>query len=169
MMLMKYLPEDKVFVNREEPRMVDEHQESGNEKLFGVLNTIGIDVQTGNHYCQDDPQIYEMLLREYVKGAVAKQHDLQECYVAGDWKNYAIHVHSLKSTSRMIGAMELSEIAAKLETAADKVQVDIIQSGHNGMMERYMSIVEAIRQVTTTEDGQRTENTDDEILEFFPE
>ena len=169
MMLMKYLPEDKVFVNREEPRMVDEHQESGNEKLFGTLNTIGIDVQTGNHYCQDDPQIYEMLLREYVKGAVAKQHDLQECYVAGDWKNYAIHLHSLKSTSRMIGAMELSEIAAKLETAADKLQVDIIQSGHNGMMERYMSIVEAIRQVTTTEDGQRMENTDDEILEFFPE
>jgi len=169
MMLMKYLPEDKVVVNREEQSMFDEHQEAGKEELFVVLNTIGIDVQTGNQYCQNDPQIYEMLLQEYVKGAVAKQHDLQECYVAGDWKNYAIHVHSLKSTSRMIGAIELSEIAANLETAADKMQIDIIKSGHNGMMERYMAIAEAIREVTTTEDGQRIENADDEILEFFPE
>lgn len=169
MMLMKYLPEDKVFVNRKEQRIVDEHQDAGNEELFATLNTIGIDFQTGNHYCQDDPQIYEMLLREYVNGAVAKRNDLQEYYVAKDWKNYAIHVHSLKSTSRMIGAMELSEIAAKLESAADKEQVDIIQSEHNVMMELYMSIVEAIRQVTTTEDSQRMENADDEILEFFPE
>lgn len=169
MMLMKYLPKDKVVVNREERRTIDEHQESGKEELFEVLNIIGIDVQTGYHYCQDDPQIYEMLLREYVKGAEAKQHDLQEGYVTQDWKNYAIHVHSLKSTSRMIGATELSEMAAKLETAADKAQVDIIQNGHNGMMERYMSIVEAIRQVTKTEVGGRIENTDDEILEFFPE
>jgi len=169
MMLMKYLPEDKVLVNKEEQRMGDEHPELGKEELFEALNTIGIDVQTGNQYCQNDSQIYEMLLREYVKGAEEKQHDLQECYVAGDWKNYAIHVHSLKSTSRMIGVTELSEIAAKLETAADKKQADIIQSEHNGMMERYMSIVEGIRQVTITEDSQRMENPDDEILEFFPE
>lgn len=168
-MLMKYLPEDKVLLNRAEQRMIDEHQGSGKEEFFEALSTIGIDVQTGSHYCQNNPQIYEMLLREYVKGAEAKQHGLQECYVAYDWKNYGIHVHSLKSTSRMIGAMELSEIAAKLEAAANKVQVDIIQSGHKHMMECYVSIVEAIRQVTATGDSQGIENTDDEILEFFPE
>ena len=37
MMLMKYLPKDKVVVNREERRTIDEHQESGKEAGIALI------------------------------------------------------------------------------------------------------------------------------------
>ena len=40
---------------------------------------------------------------------------IREKYKEEDWKNYTIMVHALKSTARMIGAMELSEKFYRLE------------------------------------------------------
>ena len=89
--------------------------------------------------------MYVSLLTEYAREAAEKTRELQKSYEARDWKNYAVYVHSLKSTSRMIGATELSEAAAKLEAAADKAQADAIQSGHDGLINLYRSVVDAIR------------------------
>ena len=114
--------------------------------------------------------MYEMLLREYAHGAAAKTRDLQQCYGSHDWKNYAVYVHSLKSTSRMIGAAALSEMAAELEAAADAGQADLIHGRHDDLMKRYCSVVETIRRVTGIEDShEQTPGADDEILEFLPE
>ncbi len=113
--------------------------------------------------------MYVSLLTEYAREAAEKTRELQKTYEARDWKNYAVYVHSLKSTSRMIGATELSEAAAKLEAAADKAQADVIQSGHDGAIKLYISIVDAIRQATGMEDSPEMENDDDEILEFLPD
>ena len=46
----------------------------------------------------------------------------------------------------------------------------MIQCGHDDMMKRYCSIVEAIRRVAGIEDRhEQTPDADDEVLEFLPE
>ena len=171
-MLIKYLPGEKVLIRKEEQPSSDAQHRGGNEKEdpYPPLKTAGIDTQAGLHYCQNDRNMYEMLLREYAHGAAAKTRDLQQCYVTQDWNNYAVYVHLLKSTSRMIGAAALSEMAAEQEAAADEGQADLIHSRHDDMMKRYCSIVEAIRRVAGIEDRhEQAPDADDEVLEFLPE
>ena len=62
----------------------------------------------------------------------------------GDWKEYGIYVHALKSTSKMIGAMELSELALRLEEAAKNNDVELIKGKHELMMKRYEAVTKAI-------------------------
>jgi len=56
-----------------------------------------------------------MLIEEYVYGSEEKARDLTFYREARDWGNLAILAHSIKSSSMTIGAIALSEIAAKVE------------------------------------------------------
>ena len=58
-----------------------------------------------------------------------------------DWKNYAILVHALKSSSKTIGAMELSEVAYTEEMAAKEADEATIRRHHDQMMEEYRRIL----------------------------
>ena len=100
---------------------------------------------------------------------------LTKSFEAEDWHNYAIYVHALKSTSKTIGALLLSEQAAKLEAAANTGDASTIRKEHDDMMERYNSVTEGIRafmpaDMTAEGNGANDcSSDDDEILEFLPE
>ena len=101
-----------------------------------------------------------------MQSAKDKMRDLQQYFDIADWKNYGILIHSLKSTSRMIGSEELSEMAASLEEASNQKDADKIRRGHAETMEKYRMLVDAIA-VYAGEDEQPPE--DDDILEFLPD
>ena len=86
-----------------------------------VLREHGIDMSEGLAYCADDPEFYEEMLREYVIEGQDKTGELREFFASEDWSNYAIRAHSVKNTSKMIGAEELSEQARALELAAKEL------------------------------------------------
>lgn len=52
---------------------------------------------------------------------------------------YRICVHSMKSISRLVGLVELSDMAQKLEEAAESNNVKFIYDNHDGFVERWMS------------------------------
>ncbi|MBO7668947.1 MAG: response regulator, partial [Oscillospiraceae bacterium] len=106
-LLTRYLPAHKVV--RAQPPRQPEGGEAGDE--FAPLVAAGIDPEAGLRYCQGDGAMYRELLWEYARDAEAKARDIEAAHRARDWKEYGIRVHSLKSTSRMIGASELSRLA----------------------------------------------------------
>ncbi|MBR5377449.1 MAG: response regulator [Lachnospiraceae bacterium] len=172
-MLKKHLPAEKIEIIKEEtvPDPYDPSPapaaktEPEAAEGFDILEGAGIDVQTGLKYSSDDEELYRSLLSEYVLGETEKSENLQRCLSEGDWKNYGIYVHSLKSTSRMIGATALSEQAATLEAAADAQDAETIRAGHEPMMERYRSTTEAIRLMMP---DISEDDDDDGIIEFAP-
>ena len=88
-------------------------------------------------------------------------------------------VHALKSTSRMIGAAELSDIAARMEKAANEGNGEIIGRDHDSMIAQYERVAAAIFSIcepngeTIAGEGKTSEDKglaeDDGIMEFFPE
>lgn len=82
------------------------------------LQDLGLHTEDGLAYCADDPEFYAEMLQEYAAESAEKAAELARFYAARDWPNYAIRAHSLKSTSRMIGAQALSDRARGLEAAA---------------------------------------------------
>ncbi|MCR4875818.1 MAG: response regulator [Clostridiales bacterium] len=170
-MLMKYLPAEKV-----QPLQPEEKAETGNasegsrlpdaDPAFEALRDAGIRPETGLGYCQNDGNLYRTVLAEYAQSAGQRQEDLRVSYEAGDWKNYGILVHAVKSTSKMIGAAALSETAAVLETAANRGDAECIRKEHPGMMEVYGRTAGALNEVFGASDEPPEA---DDILEFLPE
>ena len=168
-LLMEYLPAEKLLPVSEPRSQTAPAAE--NDSLYAALGEAGISVETGLGYCQKDDDLYRILLREFVQGASDKRRDLQRYYDMQDAKDYGILVHSLKSASRTIGAEQLSDLAAKLEKAADAENWEILENDHSGLMERYDALVRSVTDAIGIELQPVTANTadDDEILEFFPE
>ena len=92
---------DKVDVAEKNSPMSTSHSV---DDLSGVLDTA-----TGLGYCMNDKGFYREMLVEYVKND--RLADLESSFAKGDFENYRINMHSLKSTSLTIGAVALSETA----------------------------------------------------------
>ena len=75
------------------------------------LRACGIDTGAGMACCAEDGEFYAEMLGEFVRDAAAKLGELERFCAARDWDNYRIRAHSLKSTSRTIGATALSQRA----------------------------------------------------------
>ena len=93
----------------------------------------------------------------------------------GQIGDYTIVVHSLKSTSKMIGVMDLSEKARKLEEASKEGDKAYIDANHEIMIEEYDKMVSAISKFIDKEkpsdekadEAPKEGNPDqDEVLEF---
>lgn len=163
-MLMKYLPEEKVELVNEEITEVSEDEHSVEEE-YAVLRSVGIEPRAGLKYCQNDVFFYKALLAEYAYGELEKAHNLQKSYEAENWHDYSIYVHSLKSSSKMIGASALSVRAAKLEAAANISDTGTIHTEHDNMMEEYEVLTAVIRSLLPK---SATDPENDDIKEFSP-
>ena len=127
----------------------------------------GIDMDAGLHFCLGDDALFTDLLRQFVLEAADKQAALSSFCAAGDFHNYAIHVHALKSTAAMIGAKALSEAARDLETSAKAGQADRVRARHAALLPEYARAVSAIR--STLEDAGPLSPAADDVMEFAPE
>ena len=165
-MLVKYLPEEKVTpVRREaqEPAQTDAGEPAADR--FDALRHAGVSPEIGLQHCQDDEQFYASLLREFANGAEEKADTLDKLYAARNWKEYGVVIHAIKSTSKMLGAPGLSEVAAHLEAAANGEDAARVKAGHRDALALLRSAADAIRRTYPEEEAPDS----GEILEFMPE
>ena len=112
-----------------------------------ALEALGIDAAEGLAYCADDPAFYDEMLGEYVKESEENLIVLQRDFERQDWTNYRIWVHSLKNTSRMIGAGAVSDRALALETAAKERNIPVILAAHSAFLADYRALAEKLREM----------------------
>ena len=109
------------------------------------LTAAAIDTEEGLAYCADDMDFYGEMLAEYVHEGEANREQLRQFFDEQDWDNYRIRAHSVKNTSRMIGAAALSERAHALELAAREQDAETILASHAVFLADYTALVDAIR------------------------
>ncbi|MCH5185917.1 MAG: response regulator [Oscillospiraceae bacterium] len=114
-----------------------------------------LDMEAGLSYCCDSEDFYINILRSYCSND--KRPKLSESYTNKDWEDYRITVHSLKSTSRVIGASKVSESAEKLEKAAKEGNIDYIKENNAGLINSYGELMERIKSALADLDGAETE------------
>ena len=165
-MLINYLPADKTETVEKDKKT--EPAEESESRLKKALKDNGVDVNVGISFTGDDENMYMSLLAAYAAEEGEKAANIKECYRTRDWKNYGVYVHSLKSTSKMIGAAALAEIAAESEAASNTEDTLVIDNNHDKMMEMYASLAAVIREHIGSDTVSVSQN-DDEILEFMPE
>ena len=137
----------------------DEAPAEAELSLFEKLEALGINTAEGMGYCMDDEELYSELLMQFVNEAPSKRLLMEEAFAAEDLKNYAIYVHGLKSTSRMIGGGALGSQAEALEFASKDGNAEFVREHHPGLMEDYLNLTEGISQaygtVPSSEDPEK--------------
>ncbi len=108
------------------------------------LEKLGLNTAEGLACCADDPDFYEDMLKEYLSEAPARINALKNALASSDAASYGISAHSLKSTSKMIGAIALSEKARELEAAAKANDVKTVSEAHNAFISDLEALVTAL-------------------------
>ena len=167
-MLLKYLPKEKVsIVSNDENANANKEKQSQEVDEYKAMRQAGIDPEVGLRFCQNDKELYTSIILDYAQSSAEKIQNIEAFYKNSDWKNYGISVHALKSTSKTIGALDLSERALRLEKAANDENVDIIHAEHDNMLAQYKKVVEAIN--TANSNSNENSKQEDDVLEFSPE
>ena len=170
--MKQVLPKSAVSFETEDGQTKDEEaKDSPNDgpvdiiKLHQTLKEYGVDTDSGMRYCMGDKEFYKTLLVQFATESVEKAEAIRSYYKSGDWHNYEIQVHALKSTAKMIGANELSEMAKGSELAAKEEREDYIIDHHDNLMKLYDKTTKAIRDIYGVKGDDAK---DDEVLEFVP-
>ena len=115
-----------------------------------ALHRIGIDTEEGIAYCADDAEFYEDMLREYLQESDGRAADLQRFYASQDWSQYGLCAHTVKSTSKMIGAKAVSELAREMELACRSRDAASVLTGHDRFLREYTDLADGLRSVMQT-------------------
>ena len=118
--------------------------------------------------------LFRKVVEDYYKAGKENMSSIENAYVASDWHNYAIKTHSLKSTSRQIGAYELGDISEKLEFAGKAEDENEIRKYHDTAMNMYQKLLTDLSKYFGASSGEkasaaagRPEISGDRIKEIF--
>ncbi|MCR4961413.1 MAG: response regulator [Lachnospiraceae bacterium] len=84
-------------------------------------------------------ELFIKILTQYHHFIPKRCASIKASYEAGDWENYTIEVHSLKSTSGQIGAGKLQKLALALENAGKERNLAYIREHTQEMLDLYSS------------------------------
>ena len=134
---------------------------------YMLLTESGIDAASGLKYCNSDWDFYVSILQNYLTSHKERSLALQTHYASQAWKDYEVIVHALKSTSKTIGAAELSKKAELLEKAVGDMNIDYILNEHTNAMKMYDETVENISAIFP--EFKDVSDDCEDILEFLPD
>ena len=165
-MLLEYIPDEKVKRVALDEDGANENDMPKDAALMAIAEA-GINIKEGIRFSGEDENLYRSLLVEFATEHTRKSAKLSEYFDRKDWNDYSILIHSVKSSSKMLGNMKLSEIAARLESASKKGDEETVLGTHDEAMKLYDEMNDLIRSnLDVSDDGETGEDSD--VLEFGP-
>lgn len=126
------LREETVSETVTEP--VETGEESAPKKWYEDIEGIDGEAAVKNSGSAD---AFKTVLKIFYDSIDSKSEELDKFYDTKDWEQYTIKIHALKSSAKLIGALELSDNARDLETAGKERNSSFIGDNHAAFMEKY--------------------------------
>ncbi len=119
------------------------------DNIISVLKNIeGISVPEGLEFC-GSPAAFVKFINTFYNSIEKKSAELEEALKNEDYSLYGMKAHSLKSTSRFIGASKLSSFALKMEEAGERKDASFIKENHERFLSFYRSYLEKLSVLDT--------------------
>ena len=169
-MIRQYLPKEYIENSNSEPEFDfgdSENDRNDNEKYdFDLSNIKGIDLEAALKNC-GGKELLITTMRKYHDSIESHAAEIQNFFDKEDWENYGTKVHSLKSSSRLIGAIELSEQAEYLENCADENKIEEIKKKHKSLMNLFLSYKEKLDTLVKDEKIEKVEILESDFEEYL--
>jgi HPt (histidine-containing phosphotransfer) domain-containing protein len=106
-----------------------------------------IDIAHGMEYSMNDKDMYKDMVQMFIDQRDQNLSDINGAFEKKDWDNYRIKVHGLKSNSRLVGGMDLGNLAEKCEHAARDKDEATILAEHQNLLALYDETISALKAV----------------------
>jgi len=167
-MLQKYLPAEKIeivatseMVNKENNSSETDYEK---ELLKNLDNVFGINVSEGVN-AAGGLDTYISVCKNFTQTATSRIEQIKEYCENRDFENYTIQVHALKSSARLVGAVNLSDSALALEIAGKEKDIDRIINNTESLIKEYDSIQKGLSEVFLKMESQKDLEEKEEISE----
>ena len=138
--ILKNLPPDLVIKQGDDDFINDATtEEISKEDMLAIeimTNMDGIDFEVGSRNC-GGPSALKRVATDFAMSIESKAKSIEDAWKFRDYENYTTYVHGLKSSARVIGATELSNLAAYLEQCGSKRETDEIERRTPELLEEY--------------------------------
>ncbi|MCR4595665.1 MAG: response regulator [Lachnospiraceae bacterium] len=141
----KWLPEEKIIPKKTGDPYENEADAKESECVASHISYSGLDTASALG-ALGSPALYDKILEEYYRSGNEKYEGIAQAYADGDWADYTIRVHALKSSSRQIGAMALGDMAEELEKAGKASDIDTIRNKTEDTLGEYRSFLDALEE-----------------------
>ncbi len=141
-------------------------REKLNELRVRMEDLDEIDYMSGVGFC-GSVDAYMEVLQIYAESVEQKASDIETFYNADDYENYTTQVHSLKSTSRLAGAVNISERAQELENAGINNDVALIKEKTEGLLEDFRELGTRLSDLFRKEDEREEEELSDISIDML--
>ena len=163
-MILYYLPPERI-----QSVLGNTHEDDGSlyenslKDLDPIRNSGEIHIETGIGNSGSE-EAYLPLLKIFYESIDDKADEIEQFYRNNDIKNYTIKVHALKSSAKLIGAVDLGKEAQELENAGKKEDIAYIREHHEPFMKRYLSFKDTLRDVFNEGEGEEKPEADKELM-----
>jgi len=156
----QWLPVEKV--EKTDGAISNTSPDAEEEIVVGDLDTKTAIKMLGN------AKLFWTVLKDYYRVIEKKANLILELYRKEDWAAYTIEVHALKSASKQVGAMSLSDKAALMEKAGNARDTDVIRAHIESMLSQYRSYIPVLAPFFEEEnEGGESGMITDELLSGF--
>ncbi len=163
--LLQWLPEDKIMeADGAGNTEASERAVADAEEMYDCLDCAKAVEGLGS------VSLFRKIVADYYRKGPAIYSAIEEAIEHADWNDYTIRMHALKSTSRQIGALELGDLAEKLEMAGKAAEAEAVEMYHTVTMATFKKLLEDLSKYFNT--GSANENdlemiTEDELRAVF--
>ncbi|MCR5474283.1 MAG: response regulator [Lachnospiraceae bacterium] len=141
-MIEKMLPPQKVLPPTDEAAGDDTAYDGEFLSELGAIE--GIDARAALSNCMTE-DILKNAVHDFCVAAKTGPERIEELLTQGDIRGYTVAVHALKSSARLIGALHLSEEAAKLEAMGDAGDREGIDAANDEMLSLYRVLYDKLK------------------------
>ncbi|MCR5418190.1 MAG: response regulator [Lachnospiraceae bacterium] len=132
--IMRHIPEEKM--EKPAQQAAEEELTEIPADLLWIYDTKGISAPDGIRNSGGIPN-YIGALNMFLDTIEENEVVIREAYESGNIRLFTIKVHALKSSARIIGALQLSELAEKLEDAGNKEDMEFIDANAGILLKDY--------------------------------
>lgn len=162
-MMVDLLPKELIEFTTEIAGENDSDTLDDMPEIFAGLVGSPIDLEAGLKN-SGSWEAYLSLAEIFYRSINEKAEELNDLYAKKDTENYAIKVHSLKSSARILGASDFGERAQRLENAAKSENMDNINKYHGSFINEYMRFEDILANVCVRDESESDKPEADEYF-----
>ncbi len=114
----------------------------------------------------EEPYVPDPSIIKLYRDSILSNADELETYMKEqNWEDYTVKVHSLKSTTFLIGEHVLARMFKSLEEAGDAGNIDFIRTETPGALARYRELYDKLGEVLNEETNDDAEEIDEDTMQ----
>ncbi len=165
-MIEHYLPQDKIIEVSTDNGDDDFNDASATIPEDSFLHELKeVDLKEAVINC-GGPEVLENVVRDFLMTIDTKADSIESFLNEGDVRNYTVLVHALKSSARLIGAMELSKLAAELEQDGNDGNLLALYEKTPKLLDMYRGYKENLK-AAIDDDSDKPEIPKEDLIRAF--